>query len=139
MKVFKVIFLGVVALLFIGSLSFAGYNLYVINTYQQAEGRIVDQIKSGSNRNSRGCTTTKKVIEIAENGMTRKITTQNGSCGFGHDTGDMVRILYDPANPESALIDDWSIWFPSGVLLFMSFGAGVVWLGIAHRIKTNLE
>ena len=40
-----------------------------------------------------------------------------GSNPSSYRVGDTVRVRYDPQTPQSALIDSWELWLPSGIVI----------------------
>lgn len=109
-----VIGLGV---LFLG-LQWCAYTQNQIAAMIPAEGRIVDVVSRTSTSDGERKTFFYPVVEFRTvDGESIRFQGSTGRNPAAYRAGDTVKVLYDPQTPQSALIDSWEVWIPSGFLI----------------------
>jgi hypothetical protein len=134
--------LPLVALLALGILAFGawrGRDLVVLQSIgSQADGTVV-RIESESNPGSEGSQTTYYSVVRFETASGRGVTFRD-AIGSSHpidERGEIVRVIYDPADLERAIIDrgvwNWAIPGGCGVVGALILAASLRGLIGAHR------
>jgi hypothetical protein len=94
-----------------------------------AEGRVVDIVSRTTTSGGERKTYFYPVVEFrTAGGESVRFEGSTGSNPSSYRVGDMVRVLYDPQTPQSALIDSWDLWLPSGI--FIGVGGFFALMGI---------
>ena len=134
--------LPLVALLGLGILAFGiwrGRDLVVLQSIGSRTDGSVVRIESKSNPGSEGSQTTYYSVVRFETARGREITFRD-SIGSSHpidERGEIVQVIYDPADLESAIIDrgiwNWAIPGGSGLLGALILVASLRGLVGAHR------
>ncbi|WP_448541587.1 DUF3592 domain-containing protein, partial [Roseiflexus sp.] len=58
------------------------------------------------------------VVEFrTADGESVRFEGSTGSNPSAYRVGDTVNVRYDPQTPQSALIDSWELWLPSGIVI----------------------
>lgn len=123
----------------IGTLCFGGAGLFFSHQFEIIRGyeRTVGTVAYIADRVSRGDLQSRfhsSVVDfVAADG--RKFEFAQGSTSFGATSGDKVTVLYDPHNPQRAIVEDfWDQW---GVaLLFTAIGVPFVAAGALICVTT---
>jgi len=113
-----------------------------------ASGTVIDLIRKRSIRtNSQGTDTIiySPVVQFIDlHGKTQMLYSRSGSNPPVYRRGEIVTVLYDPDNPEFAVIDDWqsdiSKIIPAVIgLIFSLIGLCTFLFAIYHRLKQAKE
>ena len=123
--------LGGIMILIIGSgVLFFGLQLRTwtqneIATMLPAEGRVVQMVS----RTNKGSTQFYPIVEFrTAEGQTIRFQGRTGTNPPSYRVGDTVKVRYDPQTPQSAVIDSWELWLPSGI--FIGVGGFFALIGI---------
>jgi len=111
-----------------------------------ASGTVIDLMrKRSSSTNSQGAThdsiTYSPVVQFIDlHGKTQMLYATGGSNPPAYRRGEIVTVLYEPDNPEFAVIDDWQRYMgaiiPSVLgLIFSLLGLLVFLFSIHHKAK----
>ena len=86
--------------------AYAGYVSWQLEqSGERTTGNVVRLDESDSGEG--GCCVYSPVIEFVAGGQTFTFESGNASDPPAYDVGEEVRVLYDPANPETAQIDSF--------------------------------
>jgi hypothetical protein len=89
-----------------------------IATMLPAEGRVVDVVSRTKTSGGERKTYFYPVVEFrTADGERVRFESSTGSNPSSYRVGDTVRVRYDPQTPQSALIDSWELWLPSGIVI----------------------
>jgi len=107
--------------------AYAGYVSWQLEqSGERTTGNVVRLDESDSGEG--GCCVYSPVIEFVAGGQTFTFESGNASDPPAYDVGEEVRVLYDPANPETAQIDSFfERWvFPIIIIPAMILAALIV-------------
>jgi len=81
-----------------------------------------------SNSSEGGCCVYSPVIEFSANGQTHSFEGDNASDPPAYQVGEVVNVIYDPADPSTAQINKWTErWlFPIIIIPVMIFAAALL-------------
>lgn len=83
-----------------------------------AEGRVVDVVSRTRTSGGERKTLFYPVVEFRTvDGESIRFEGSTGSNPAAYRAGDTVKVLYDPQTSQSALIDSWEVWMPSGIVI----------------------
>ncbi len=83
-----------------------------------SEGRVVDVVSRTKTSGGERKTYFYPVVEFrTADGESVRFESSTGSNPSSYRVGDTVRVRYDPQTPQSALIDSWELWLPSGIVI----------------------
>ena len=131
---FVIIFLGVGALMLLGSVLFWNKTRHFLARAHQAPGTVVELREV---RDSEGSSTWKPVVAfVAGNGRRVRFADSVSSKPAAYDVGDTVTVLYLPDEPEEAHIRGFSsLWLGVAVL----GGLGLAFCGIGGGILLGVR
>lgn len=125
-------FIGMVALA--GTAYWVTVELDFVNRAQKSQGTVLELVRHVSSGSKRTVTYAPRVRFVLPDGSVHEFTSEMSSSDPGYTVGQPVKVLYDPAKPETAEIDSWFvIWFGPGILgflgaVFFAVGGGsLVW------------
>jgi hypothetical protein len=107
--------------------AYAGYVSWQLEQGgERTTGNVVRLDESDSGEG--GCCVYSPVIEFVAGGQTFTFESGNASDPPAYDVGEKVRVLYDPANPETAQIDSFfERWlFPIIIIPAMILAASII-------------
>src|SRR5690242_17263438 len=82
---------------------------HFVENAKRTNGRVIEMV---AKRDDDGTTWSPKVEFTPEGGQLTTFTSSSSSNPPSHREGDVVRVLYDPANPGKASIDSFmDLWF----------------------------
>ncbi len=107
-----------------------------IDQAERVHGTVVDyEVYSGSSS-----TMYYPVVEfVTKDGREIVSTSNTGSNSTGYKTGEEVRVLYDPDNPEKAkIVSFWQLWLGTFIatalgIFFGLLGAAFTWAASRFR------
>ena len=86
---------------------YAGYVSWRLEqTGERTTGRVA-RLEEGSDSDG-GCCVYSPVVEFTVNGQAHSFEGDTASYPPAYQVGEEVRVLYDPASPDTAQIDKWS-------------------------------
>jgi hypothetical protein len=86
---------------------YAGYTSWRLqNEGMTTTGTVVRLEESNSSEG--GCCVYSPVIEFSANGQTHSFEGGNASDPPAYDVGEVVNVIYDPADPATAQINKWT-------------------------------
>jgi hypothetical protein len=103
---------------------YAGYTSWRLqNEGLTTTGSVVRLEESNSSEG--GCCVYSPVIEFSANGQTHSFEGDNASDPPAYQVGEVVNVIYDPADPSTAQINKWTErWlFPIIIIPVMIFAA----------------
>ena len=103
---------------------YAGYTSWRLqNEGLTTTGSVVRLEESNSSEG--GCCVYSPVIEFSANGQTHSLEGDNASDPPAYQVGEVVNVIYDPADPSTAQINKWTErWlFPIIIIPVMIFAA----------------
>ncbi len=106
-----------------------------------ADGTVVEVVSRTSTSGGERRTFFYPVVEFRTvDGESIRFESSIGSNPAAYRVGDTVKVLYDPQTPQSALIDSWEVWMPSGLAIgiggfFALMGALVLLNALAFLLK----
>lgn len=137
-RIFKSFFGGPVYVILFGLIFFGigGVLTYTQRTFEQngalASGEVV---MLSENCDDDGCTYTPVVHYTTHSGKSVSFRSSYSSSPPAYDIGEIVEVIYNPQNPEKAVIKGEGQWFR---IIFMIVGGIVIIFGIslfANRIR----
>ncbi|MGZ8397592.1 MAG: DUF3592 domain-containing protein [Gemmatimonadales bacterium] len=133
MKVLKIVS-GLFSIIGIGMLA-ASFFVFsttasFISRAVEADGRVTDLERSHSRSSSGSSTTYRPVVEFTTaTGKHIEFVSSVGSSPPSHRVGEAVKVLYNPANPQSARIKSFfQLWF--GFLIVFALGLVFATIGL---------
>lgn len=106
---------------------YAGYTSWRLqNEGLTTTGSVVRLEESNSSEG--GCCVYSPVIEFSANGQTHSFEGDNASDPPAYQVGEVVNVIYDPADPSTAQINKWTErWlFPIIIIPVMIFAAALL-------------
>ena len=106
---------------------YAGYTSWTLqNKGTTTTGTVVRLEESNSSEG--GCCVYSPVIEFSANGQTYSFEGDNASDPPAYKAGEVVDVIYDPSDPNTAQINKWSErWlFPAIIIPAMIFTAAIL-------------
>jgi hypothetical protein len=106
---------------------YAGYTSWRLqNEGTTTTGTVVRLEESNSSEG--GCCVYSPVVQFNANGQTYSFEGDNASDPPAYEVGEVVNVIYDPANPDTAQINKWSErWlFPIIIIPTMIFAAVIL-------------
>jgi|GEM_PF-4635082 len=98
-----------------------------------AQGVVIDLIRSeSSDKKDRKIMYSPVVQFIDAQNISQTFNTNSASNPPSYRRGEKVKVLYDPLNPEFAIIDDWMVYLPMlvtgiiGTIVTFIFLCGIV-------------
>ena len=115
-------------ILFLG-LQWRTFTQNQITTMLTTAGRVVDVVSRTSTSGGERKTYFYPVVEFrTANEEIVRFESSTGSNPSAYRVGDTVNVRYDPQTPQSAVIDSWELWLPSGI--FIGVGGFFALMGI---------
>lgn len=106
---------------------YAAYTSWILqNKGIMTTGNVVRLEESNSSEG--GCCVYSPVVEFNANGQTYSFEGDTASDPPAYDVGEMVNVIYDPSDPDTAQINKWSErWlFPIIIIPAMIFTAAIL-------------
>jgi len=106
---------------------YAGYISWTLqNEGTTTTGTVVRLEESNSSEG--GCCVYSPVVEFDANGQTHSFESDNASDPPAYEVGEVVNVIYDPSDPNTAQINKWSErWlFPIIIIPAMIFAAVIL-------------
>jgi hypothetical protein len=103
---------------------YAGYISWKLQNEGIATTGTVVRLEEG-NSSEGGCCVYSPVIEFNANGQTHSFEGDNASDPPAYEVGEVVNVIYDPSDPDTAQVNKWSErWlFPIIIIPAMTFAA----------------
>ena len=106
---------------------YAAYTSWILqNKGIMTTGNVVRLEESNSSEG--GCCVYSPVVEFNANGQTYSFEGDTASDPTAYDVGEVVNVIYDPSDPDTAQINKWSErWlFPIIIIPAMIFTAAIL-------------
>lgn len=121
LKIVSAVFSTIGVGMLVGSFFIFSSTSSFIGRAVEADGKVTELERSRSSSSSSSSTMYRPVVEFTTaTGKRIEFTSSVGSSPPSHRVGESVRVLYNPANPESARIKSFfQLWFGFLIVFFL--------------------